>query len=71
MDAFTIPQRTTAPAGRYILSSSLDGKIRLWDFEKGHAVKFYQVRIPCQDHLGRHSVIQLCVLSMPPCSDSC
>ncbi|KAJ9508585.1 hypothetical protein QJQ45_012119 [Haematococcus lacustris] len=31
-----------APNGRYILSSSLDGKLRLWDFEKGRAVKVYQ-----------------------------
>lgn len=31
------------PAAHYILSSSLDGKIRLWDYEKGRAIKVYQV----------------------------
>lgn len=34
-----------AAAGKFILSSSLDSKIRLWNFEKGKAVKRYEVRV--------------------------
>lgn len=33
-------------AARHILSSSLDGRIRLWDYEHGKAVRVYEVR-PC------------------------
>eukprot|EP00955_Chlamydomonas_euryale_P103545 365502-Chlamydomonas_euryale.AAC.3 len=32
-------------AGKYILSGSLDSAVRLWDFEKGKAVKRYSVRL--------------------------
>jgi WD40 repeat protein len=41
--ASVLPCEWHGPAGRHILSSSLDGCIRLWDYEKGKAVKFYRV----------------------------
>ena len=30
-----------APNGRYVLTASLDNKIKLWDYEKGRLLKSY------------------------------
>lgn len=38
---FPISQVRTTPNGKYILSSSLDGKIRLWDYMNNKVVKTY------------------------------